>query len=139
MLINTDGIIKLIDFGTVARLSASATHRNSTVGTPWYVAPEVRTLTSPIPNYSLHRLFRYLCARQVINGDDYGYTADVWSVGCTLLEFVTGKPPYHDQNSVAALFKMVEEPHPPVPTNLTKECIDFLNACFKRDHKTVRV
>lgn len=59
-------------------------------------------------------------------------------MGCTLLEFVTGKPPYHDQNSVAALFKMVEEPHPPVPTNLGKDCTDFLNACFKRDHKTVR-
>jgi predicted Ser/Thr protein kinase len=114
LIISSDGVVKLIDFGTCARLQSGSSHRNSTVGTPWYVAPEV------------------------INGEDYSFSADIWSVGCSIIEYATGKPPFHDSNSVAALFKMVEGEHPPFPPvseNFTSVCKTFVQACWNRDFK----
>src|SRR5436309_2760617 len=60
------GVAKLIDFGTAARLPEEAGYRNSAVGTPWYCAPEV------------------------IMSEDYSQPADVWSLGCSLIELATG-------------------------------------------------
>ena len=66
--------------------------QNTCVGTPWYTAPEV------------------------IMVEPYTLSADVWSLGCCVLEMATGRRPFHACNSVQALFRMVEDPHPPLPT-----------------------
>jgi len=75
--------VKLSDFGCASQSSDNQTRRRSAVGSAYYTAPEV------------------------IESEAYSARADIWSVGCTLLELVTGKPPYYELNQVAALFKMV--------------------------------
>jgi serine/threonine protein kinase len=44
---------------------------------------------------------------------------DIWSLGCTIIELVTGFPPYFDSPAMTALFKMVSEPRPPLPDDIT--------------------
>merc|ERR1712100_524858 len=95
--------------GSFAALQQANQVRNSTVGTPWYAAPEV------------------------VEGEAYSMQADIWSIGCSVIELVSGKPPYSDLNSVAALFRMVEEPHPPIPAVLSKQCAAFVMRTFERD------
>lgn len=104
ILINANCTIKIIDFGT-ATFNAKELKRRSTVGTPWYCAPEV------------------------INTDDYNWSVDIWSLGCMMLELITGKPPYDELNSIQCLYKMAESA-PPVPQEITPECYDFISTCL---------
>lgn len=106
LLMNTRGVVKMIDFGTAAQLQHQQTRR-STVGTPWYCAPEV------------------------IRSEEYSHPADIWSLGCTLIELLTGKPPYDDLADVACLFKMAEGQIPPLPTHVDADCTDFLKSCLQ--------
>jgi hypothetical protein len=59
--------------------------------------------------------------------------SDVWSLGCTILELVAGAPPFYDLPPMTAMFKMVEEKHPPLPPDCSPELTDFLLKCFIRD------
>uniref|UniRef100_A0A6B2LMV4 Protein kinase domain-containing protein n=1 Tax=Arcella intermedia TaxID=1963864 RepID=A0A6B2LMV4_9EUKA len=97
-----DGNIKLIDFGTATRVDNC---RRSTVGTPWYCAPEV------------------------INSEEYGNRCDIWSLGCFSIELVSGKPPFDELNDIACLFKMAEG-KPPLPNDVTPLCKSFLSDCL---------
>lgn len=45
---------------------------------------------------------------------------DIWSLGCTIIELLTGFPPYYDNSSLTALYRMVEDEHPPFPDEITK-------------------
>ncbi|KAM6955774.1 uncharacterized protein map3k19 [Lycodopsis pacificus] len=81
------GVIKLIDFGCARRLSClnhtasnSGDLLKSVHGTPYWMAPEV------------------------INETGYGRKSDIWSVGCTVFEMATGKPPLAHMDKMAALF-----------------------------------
>jgi len=80
-------IVKLADFGAAKKLSTLnySRYANSTatmVGTPYWMAPEV------------------------IKGEGTGRRSDVWSVGCTLVEMLTGHPPYRHFDPIQALFKI---------------------------------
>lgn len=106
-----DGQIKMIDFGTATQIQLDEKlKRRSAVGTPWYCAPEV------------------------VNCEEYSSAVDVWSVGCSLLELLTGKPPYDDLNDIQCLFKMAEGVTPPLPTNVSESCLAFLRDCLAVDH-----
>jgi len=48
-------------------------------------------------------------APEIINGEEYEYSADIWSLGCTVIHFLVGAPPFAELNAVAALFKMAEQ------------------------------
>jgi len=61
--------------------------------------------------------------------------SDIWSLGCTVVELLTGNPPYFDLGPMQALFNIVEDKHPPIPSNLSKETNHFLSYCFTKDPK----
>lgn len=74
-------------------------------------------------------------APEVIRGTGYGRTADIWSLGATIIEMLTGKPPFcHFTEATAAMFFIgtTQEP-PPFPPGITEEAKDFLRQCFIRD------
>lgn len=111
ILMNDAGVIKLADFGVATRLTgAQGVKTHSVVGTPYWMAPEIiqmNSLQSP--------------------------ACDVWSVGCTIIELLTGRPPFYDLNPMTALYQIVRSPHPPLPSNCSPQLLSFLHACFERD------
>lgn len=55
-----------------------------------------------------------------------------------MFEMLTGKRPYHDLNSVLAMYRMVKDEHPPFPEiNISPECKDFLSKCWQKDWQSV--
>jgi len=73
-------------------------------------------------------------APEVARQEDYGRKADIWSLGCTVLEMATGKTPWHDQfpDPVSALYHIgrLQKP-PPLPSHLSLKARDFLKRCLK--------
>jgi len=110
VLLTMRGFVKLIDFGTAARDDPkNAVKRRSTVGTPWYCAPEV------------------------INSEEYAFACDIWSLGCFTIELISGKPPFDDLNDIQCLYKMSEGVPPPFPPAATPNVKDFLNRVLNPD------
>uniref|UniRef100_A0A3B4E996 non-specific serine/threonine protein kinase n=1 Tax=Pygocentrus nattereri TaxID=42514 RepID=A0A3B4E996_PYGNA len=93
ILLTTDGGVKLVDFGVSAQLTSARLRRNTSVGTPFWMAPEV-----------------IACEQQF----DYSYDArcDVWSLGITAIELADGDPPLSEMHPVKALFKIPRNPSP---------------------------
>ncbi|XP_039613530.1 myosin-IIIb-like [Polypterus senegalus] len=87
ILLTTEGGVKLVDFGVSAQLTSARLRRNTSVGTPFWMAPEV-----------------IACEQQY----DYSYDArcDVWSLGITAIELGDGDPPLAEIHPVKALFKI---------------------------------
>lgn len=108
ILITKDGKVKLADFGT-AKLEDADKKTQTVVGTPYWMAPEVIEMSA--------------C----------GPTSDIWSLGCTVIELLTGAPPYFELGPMSALFNIVEDRHPPLPENLSEDLRSFLKVCFKKD------
>jgi hypothetical protein len=119
VLVSYDGIVKLADFGCSKSIDdvCSATHGCQTmVGTPYWMAPEVIKCEP----------------------EGYGLKADVWSVGCTVVEMITGKPPWPECNSMwAAVYKIANSKGLPseIPKDLDSQLMSFLEYCFIRDPK----
>ncbi len=74
----------------------------------------------------------YWMAPEVIRLEEATAASDVWSIGCTAIELLTGKPPYFDLSKNAACFRMVEDLHPPLPPNCSEELRSFLLRCFAK-------
>ncbi|GJP73339.1 hypothetical protein CLOP_g4068 [Closterium sp. NIES-67] len=116
ILTTKEGQVKLADFGVAMRLEeAAACHGDAenpnVVGTPYWMAPEVIEMSG------------ISCA------------SDIWSVGCTVIELLTTKPPYFDLQPMPALFRIVQDDLPPIPENLSAATSDFLHLCFRKDTK----
>lgn len=109
LLITKSGIVKLADFGVSAQLDHTAEKRYSVVGTPYWMAPEVIAMT--------------------------GHTgrSDIWSLGCTLLELITGHPPYWELDQMRAVFCIAQDERPPIPPEITGDLYRFLHQCFIKD------
>ena len=108
ILTTKEGTVKLADFGVATRNGPDLMN-SSVVGTPYWMAPEVITLSGATT------------------------ASDIWSLGCTVIELLEGKPPYHKFNSVAALYRIVNDDHPPLPETMSQACEDFLMQCFQKD------
>ncbi|KAI5296204.1 hypothetical protein KEM52_005147, partial [Ascosphaera acerosa] len=103
-----EGLVKLADFGVASK--ATGLHEASVVGTPYWMAPEVIELTGA------------------------SSASDIWSLGCTVIELLDGKPPYADNhNPLQALFRIVNDDHPPLPQGASPAVTDFLMQCFQKD------
>lgn len=73
-------------------------------------------------------------APEVVRGEKYGRKADIWSVGATVVEMLTGKHPWPATEHHFATFTQIATAKggPPVPTTVSRELRDFLNLCFAR-------
>lgn len=61
------------------------------------------------------------------------FKSDVWSLGCTVIELLTGHPPYWDVDPMRAMFCIVQDATPHIPDSLPQEVKDFLLRCFVKD------
>eukprot|EP00250_Pteridium_aquilinum_P026482 c33076_g1_i1 orf=2-832(-) len=109
ILIGASGV-KIADLGSAKRLEQKV---EAMRGTPLWMAPEV------------------------IMQVEQAFPSDIWSLGCTVVEMATGRPPW---NQVFSLFAALmqskgEEELPPLPDCLSAEGKDFLSKCFQRDPK----
>ncbi|KAG0310153.1 hypothetical protein BGZ97_012753 [Linnemannia gamsii] len=107
ILATKEGVVKLADFG-VATLSSDVGDM-SVAGTPYWMAPEIIELSGATT------------------------ASDIWSVGCTVIELLDGEPPYHDLPPMGALYRIVQDDHPPIPESVSAIVRDFLMQCFQKD------
>ncbi|KAF5463828.1 hypothetical protein F2P56_013957 [Juglans regia] len=66
------------------------------------------------------------------SSSDLALAVDIWSLGCTIIEMLTGKPPWSEFEGAAAMFKVLRDT-PPIPETLSSEGKDFLRWCFQRN------
>ncbi|KAL5703737.1 mitogen-activated protein kinase kinase kinase [Ranunculus cassubicifolius] len=110
ILVGPNGEIKLADFG-MAKHITSNTSILSFKGSPYWMAPEV-----------------------IMNISGYSLAVDIWSLGCTILEMATSKPPWSQFEGVAAIFKIGNSKEiPEIPDHLSNDAKNFLRLCLQRD------
>lgn len=113
LLVDAYGVVKLADFGMAKHLTGPAADL-SLKGSPYWLAPEL--LQS---------------ALQKDSTSDIALAVDIWSLGCTIIEMMNGRPPWSEYEGAAAMFKVLQET-PPIPETLSADGKDFLQKCFQR-------
>ncbi|GLT39038.1 hypothetical protein SLA2020_132460 [Shorea laevis] len=114
LLVDASGVVKLADFGMARHLTGQRADL-SLKGSPYWMAPELMQ-----------------AVMQKDNSSDLALAVDIWSLGCTIIEMFTGKPPWSDYEGAAAMFKVMRDT-PPIPGTLSPEGKDFLRCCFQRN------
>jgi len=121
ILVDSEGTIKLSDFGASKRLQSRKrkAHRHhisskSLKGSPYWMAPEV------------------------VRRSGHNHKADIWSVGCTIMEMLTGVPPWTDQaKNAKEVLRLIRDTKtgPTIPPDISIECLDFIRRCLHIDPK----
>ncbi|KAL5554639.1 hypothetical protein UlMin_042040 [Ulmus minor] len=107
ILVDANGSVKLADFGFAKVIKLKDVQ--SCKGTAFWMAPEVVNKKK----------------------QGYGLPADIWSLGCTVLEMLTQKIPYSGLECVQALFKIGRGEPPSVPDSLSNDARDFIQKCLQ--------
>ncbi|WFD37050.1 hypothetical protein MCUN1_003942 [Malassezia cuniculi] len=106
VLLATSGAVKLADFGVAAQLAHRSSWRNTLVGTPYWMAPEV------------------------IQQSHYDWHADIWSLGITAIELATGDPPFSEHHPMRALFLIPKSSPPTLPAGRSAAFAAFVARCL---------
>ncbi|XP_062698478.1 myosin-IIIb-like isoform X2 [Aedes albopictus] len=116
ILLTENGHVKLVDFGVSSHLAATMARRNTSVGTPYWMAPEV-----------------IACEQQL--DQSYDSRCDVWSIGITAIELAEGDPPLCELHPMRALFQIPRNPPPRLnhPENYSAMLSDFISECLVKD------
>ncbi|XP_038045454.1 serine/threonine-protein kinase 10-like isoform X5 [Patiria miniata] len=116
ILLTMTGDIRLADFGVSARNTKTKQKRDSFIGTPYWMAPEV-----------------VIC--ETLKDNPYDYKADIWSLGITLIELAQQEPPYHDLHPMRVLIKIpkAEPPTLLAPSRWTKNFSSFIKLCLDKN------
>ncbi|KAK5858840.1 hypothetical protein PBY51_002954 [Eleginops maclovinus] len=119
ILLMLDGDIKLADFGVSAKNTKTLQRRDSFIGTPYWMAPEV-----------------VMC--ETMKDAPYDYKADVWSLGITLIEIAQIEPPHHELNPMRVLLKIAKSEPPTLeqPHKWSQEFKDFLKKSLDKNPET---
>ncbi|KAM8974427.1 serine/threonine-protein kinase 10 isoform 2-T2 [Pelodytes ibericus] len=119
VLLTQDGDIKLADFGVSAKNMKTMQRRDSFIGTPYWMAPEV-----------------VMC--ETMKDAPYDYKADIWSLGITLIEMAQIEPPHHELNPMRVLLKIAKSDPPTLssPSKWSLEFRDFLKKALDKHPDT---
>ncbi|XP_058007186.1 mitogen-activated protein kinase kinase kinase 1-like [Hevea brasiliensis] len=115
VLVDENGCVKIADFGLAKVTNLNAIIK-SCKGTACWMAPEVFN-------------------SKIAGG--YGFQADIWSVGCTVLEMLTGKPPYSDLGLEKGqlIYRIGKGHRPSLPDSLSDDSRDFIQQCLQVNPK----
>ncbi|KAM4620564.1 serine/threonine-protein kinase 10 isoform 2-T2 [Polymixia lowei] len=116
ILFTLEGDIKLADFGVSAKNTKTLQRRDSFIGTPYWMAPEV-----------------VMC--ETMKDAPYDYKADIWSLGITLIELAQIEPPHHELNPMRVLLKIAKSEPPTLdqPHKWSREFKDFLRKALDKN------
>lgn len=116
VLMTLEGDIRLADFGVSAKNLKTLQKRDSFIGTPYWMAPEV-----------------VMC--ETMKDTPYDYKADIWSLGITLIEMAQIEPPHHELNPMRVLLKIAKSEPPTLltPSKWSPEFRDFLKLALDKN------
>ncbi|XP_049849047.1 serine/threonine-protein kinase sepA-like [Schistocerca gregaria] len=110
ILATKSGQVKLTDFGVAVRdKGPSDVEKFDPAGSPYWMAPEM------------------------VEMNGITTKSDIWSLGCTIIELYTSRPPYSNLAPMGALFRIVQDDMPPLPEGISSLLRDLLMKCFQKE------